>query len=113
MCVKISILAFYLRLSPEKTFRSVVYALSTSVVLYCLVSSFAVFFSCKPVAKTWDLTITYGSCIDVSKMWTFVAAMNSTTDILILFLPIVMMWNVRMQTKRKIGVVAVLMVGGL
>jgi hypothetical protein len=46
-------------------------------------------------------------------MWTFVAAMNSTTDILILFLPMVMMWNVRMQTRRKIGVVGVLMVGGL
>jgi hypothetical protein len=65
------------------------------------------------MAKTWDLTITYGSCFDVSKMWTFVAVMNSTTDAFLLALPIIMMWRVRMRRRQKIGVIAILMIGGL
>jgi hypothetical protein len=90
-----------------------VYGILASVVIYCLVSSFGFLFSCQPIAKTWDLTITYGSCIDVSIIWIFVAAMNSATDILIISLPIIMMWDVRMARRRKIGVIAILMVGGL
>jgi hypothetical protein len=90
-----------------------VYGISASVVIYCLISSFGFLFACKPIAKTWDLTITYGSCIDVSKIWIFVAAVNSATDILIISLPIIMMWHVRMARRRKIGVIAILMVGGL
>jgi hypothetical protein len=113
MCVKLSILVLYLRLSPEKRFRTMVHAVSVCVVMYSLVASFGFLFACKPIAKTWDLTITYGSCIDVSRIWTFSAVMNSATDIFILSLPIIMMWHVKIQRRRKIGVIAILMVGGL
>ncbi|KAH8599464.1 hypothetical protein B0O99DRAFT_724715 [Bisporella sp. PMI_857] len=61
--------------------------------------------------KTWDRTITYGSCIEVRKIWLFVAVMNVMTDIFILFLPIFTLWHVRMPRRQKIGVIAILMVG--
>jgi hypothetical protein len=112
-CVKISILLFYLRLSPEEYFRITVYGLAACIVIYTFVGSFNFLFLCKPIAKSWDLTITDGSCIDVTKIWLFVAVMNIVTDIFILFLPVLMLWHVRMPRRQKIGVIAILMVGVL
>jgi hypothetical protein len=65
------------------------------------------------MAKFWDLSIQDGSCIDPSRIWVFNAVMNSFTDIFMLFLPILMMWNVQIARRQKFAVIGIFLMGGL
>lgn len=65
------------------------------------------------MAKYWDYSIQYGSCIDSVTIWIFNSAMNSITDIAMIFLPILMMWNVQISRRQKIAVNCIFLLGGL
>jgi hypothetical protein len=65
------------------------------------------------MAKYWDPSIQYGSCINSLIIFIFNAVMNSFTDIFMIFLPIAMMWNVKIARRQKIAVVGILLLGAL
>jgi len=113
LCAKLSILQFYLRLSPDPYFRIIVHGLSATIVLYSFVASFQWLYACRPMAKYWDPTIQHGSCINSVKVWIFNAVMNSFTDIVMIFLPIWMMWNVQIARRQKIAVICIFLLGAL
>ncbi|ODM15122.1 hypothetical protein SI65_09361 [Aspergillus cristatus] len=63
--VKTSILLFYLRLSPDKRFRQMTYAIMIFVAVYSLLSILLFTLGCKPVAATWDVSLmSKTKCID-------------------------------------------------
>jgi hypothetical protein len=66
--IKLSILLFYLRLSPYRMFRILVSIVMIVVVVYCLTGMFQIIFRCRPVAKAWNITITHGSCASVKNI---------------------------------------------
>jgi hypothetical protein len=113
LCAKLSILQFYLRLSPHLCFRINVHGLSAIIVVYSFVASFQWLYACRPMAKYWDPSIQYGSCINSLIIFIFNAVMNSFTDIFMIFLPIAMMWNVKIARRQKIAVVGILLLGAL
>ncbi|KAH8726723.1 hypothetical protein GQ44DRAFT_771095 [Phaeosphaeriaceae sp. PMI808] len=84
----------------------------TIVVLYSLVTSFQWVYACRPLEKYWDLTITGGSCINWIKVTVFTGVMNAATDAAILILPVLILRDLRLPMKQKIGVTIVLMTGG-
>ncbi|KAF2178249.1 hypothetical protein K469DRAFT_600191, partial [Zopfia rhizophila CBS 207.26] len=111
MCAKVSILLLYLRLSPYKYFRGITYGLLAIVIVYGFLGSFEFLFACQPIAKYWNHTIAHGSCFNQSVFWLSNAAANSATDIIMVFLPIFMLWNVRIPIRQKIGLMAIFMTG--
>ena len=111
MCAKLSILSFYLRLSPHRKFRIMVYVVLAVVVLYCVVGSFEFLFACRPIARYWDFTITYGSCINWTIVYFTNGAVNTATDIAILALPIAMLRRLHIPRMQKIGLIAIFMTG--
>jgi len=111
MFVKLSLLLFYLQVSPMPKFRLAVYSLIFVVVGYSIASVFVVIFSCFPVAKSWDVTITTGFCLNLPVFYITNLSLNSATDIAVLILPIPMLWNVRMPMREKIAVAGILMTG--
>lgn len=113
MCAKISILLFYLRLSPYKYFRTATYGLLVIVTTYGFVGGFQFLFACRPIAKYWNHKIAYGSCYDRNKLWLSNAAVNSATDIVMMFLPMFMLWHVQIPRRQKIGLLAIFMTGFL
>ncbi|KAH9204268.1 hypothetical protein DL95DRAFT_451707 [Leptodontidium sp. 2 PMI_412] len=113
LSIKLSILSFYLRISPFRKFRICVYGLAVLIIAYCLVQMLQFTYSCRPMAKAWDLSITTGSCSGALEMCVTNSAANAAVDIAMLILPIAMLWNVRMAKRDKIGVVAFLMTGSL
>lgn len=113
MLTKVSILVFYLRFSLHRAFRIVVYADMAVVILYSLVGTFEWLYACKPISKSWDLTISTGSCINQVKLFIFSGAMNTITDVVTLILPVIMMWGVQLPLRQKIGVIFVFLTGGL
>ncbi|KAH7034022.1 hypothetical protein B0J12DRAFT_607953 [Macrophomina phaseolina] len=113
MFAKLSILVFYLRFSQATSIRITVYVTITIVVIYSVLLSFEWVYACRPIAKYWDLTITGGSCIDIRKIFLASGILNTATDATILFLPVWMLWNLRIPKREKIGVMLVMMTGGL
>src|SRR4051812_6159791 len=97
MLTKAAILVWYLRFSQTAAkLRKFIYGTMVIVVLYSLFATFEWLYACRPMAKFWDLTITYGSCIDFHPICVFSGAMNSATDLTILLLPTVILWNLRL-----------------
>lgn len=111
MFSKISILLFYLRLSPYQYFRIAVYGLMFITTSSSVVCAFQFLFDCNPMTKVWEITITGGSCIEYGKLWTVTAVINSVTDILMILLPAWLMRHVRIPTRQKLAVTGVFMIG--
>ncbi|KAH6706333.1 hypothetical protein BKA61DRAFT_558837 [Leptodontidium sp. MPI-SDFR-AT-0119] len=109
--IKLSILLLYLRISPDKKFRAAVYLVIVVVVGYNLGSAFVNLFSCTPIAKSWDLSITSGSCINRPIFYFANAGLNIGTDFVMLLLPIPMLWNLHMPMRQKAGLIGVFMAG--
>ncbi|KAM5357046.1 hypothetical protein ACJZ2D_016671 [Fusarium nematophilum] len=114
MMTKLSILAFYLRfVITSGKLRGIIYATMVLTILYSIIASFVWVFACRPLEKSWDLTITDGSCIDSLKITVFSGVMNTVTDAVILFLPIAILQGLRLPRRQKVGVMMVMMTGGL
>lgn len=111
--VKASILFFYLRFSAANPkFRIVVYVVLFIVVGYSLSAGLAFLYLCTPMEKLWNPTVV-GTCVNENAAYLASAILNSTTDIIILLLPIWLLWPLRVQLTQKIVVALVLMPGGL
>jgi hypothetical protein len=54
---KVSICCFYLRLSPDRTFRILVFTVIAFTASYSFAGFLVVMFSCNPVAASWDLAL--------------------------------------------------------
>jgi hypothetical protein len=113
MCVKLSILLLYLRLSPYQLFRIAVWVVVVATVTYSVLGSFEFVFNCQPIAKNWDITITDGKCINVAKILMTHGSLNIVTDIAMLVLPITLVRKLKMSMKQKVALAALFMTGTL
>jgi len=113
MCTKLSILFFYLRLSPYQSFRISVWIVAAVIVIYSLLGSFAFLYNCRPIAKHWDKTIRGGSCIGVTKILMTHNILNLATDVAMLVLPVVLVNKLQLPTKQKVAVAGIFMTGTL
>ncbi|KAL5338153.1 hypothetical protein BJX70DRAFT_388719 [Aspergillus crustosus] len=104
---KLSILAFYLRLSPQKWFRILTIALMGICTCYVLLYTFLFIFRYKPLAKNWDIAITTGSCIDTQTIMTVLSVANIVMDVLTLLLPIPVIMNFKTRLAQRISVILI------
>jgi len=111
MFIKLSLLLFYLQISPDRGFRIAVYGLAMVVVGYSLASALVVVFSCSPVSKNWDITIRDGYCVNLPAFYIVNLSLNSATDIAVLLLPIPLLWNLQMPLRQKMALAAIFMTG--
>ncbi|KAL6173927.1 hypothetical protein ACJQWK_00083 [Exserohilum turcicum] len=112
MLTKLSILTLFLRFITDQRFRIAVYTVMVFIVTYSLITSFSWVFTCRPIAKYWDLSITGGTCIDWVPVALFNGVMNATTDTIILALPIVFLRTLQLPKRQKVGIMGLLMTGG-
>ncbi len=85
---KSSILLFYLRIFPGRAFKIAVWIAAFFVVGYNFACIFADTFSCNPIAKSWDVTILSGSCINRPILYFVNAGLGIFTDFVTLLLPL-------------------------
>ncbi|KAL4810222.1 hypothetical protein BDV18DRAFT_156592 [Aspergillus unguis] len=104
---KLSILAFYLRLSPQLWFRILTYALMGIATCYVLIYTFLFLFRCNPIAQNWDITITSGTCMDSRTIMTVLSIANIIMDVLTLALPIPVIMGLNMRLAQRISVVLI------
>ncbi|TPX14011.1 uncharacterized protein E0L32_000405 [Thyridium curvatum] len=110
---KLSLLTFYLHISPEKPFRIAVWTSIGIVGVYTSVITTMLFVNCSPPRKAFDVTITEGHCIDVAILYIATAASNIFTDLILFILPIPTVLKLRMSNVQKIGAMCVFGIGSV
>ncbi|KAL4921172.1 hypothetical protein BDW62DRAFT_175067 [Aspergillus aurantiobrunneus] len=101
---KLSILAFYLRLSPQSWFRALIFTLMGICTCYVLIYTFLFLFRCKPIAQNWDITITSGTCMSTATIMTVLSVANIVMDVITLLLPIPVIMRLNMRLAQRISV---------
>lgn len=111
--IKISLLIFYLRLSPQKWFRVAIWVTIAIITMYTLGICIPLIFSCKPISMNWDPYITEGTCLNRPTLYILTAATNIISDLILFVLPIPMVIKLQIPTRQKIGLVGIFGVGSL
>lgn len=110
---KLSLLTFYLHLSPQKWWRIAVWTSIGIVTLYASIISLIMFFHCQPISKAFDFKIQGGSCIDAGALYVATAVSNIVTDIILFVLPIPMIYQLRLGWVQKMGAIIIFGIGSM
>ncbi|RAL17774.1 uncharacterized protein BO97DRAFT_402275 [Aspergillus homomorphus CBS 101889] len=111
--IKLSILLMYRRLFPTKTFGYATAAVGAIVLGWMISVVLAQILTCLPVDAAWNLSKAADShCIDQMKFYYGNSISNLLTDVIILCLPLPLIWRLKMTHEKKLGVTAVLLMGG-
>jgi hypothetical protein len=105
-------LLLYLRIMPQRIYRTTCWMLLTLVGLFAFATTVAGIFQCIPVEKAW-IKSKEGHCYSLTRAWYANAGFSIATDFIILFLPIHMVYNLQRAKHEKMLLYAVFGVGAL
>lgn len=109
--VKQSVLIFLLRLaSIKRGVRIVVWVTAVFNAALMIATLLVVILQCDPVALNWDPTLE-GSCIDKVRFAVSTACLTIVTDIIALALPFYIFLGLKIDRKKKIGLLLVFLLG--
>ncbi|KAK8220930.1 hypothetical protein IWZ01DRAFT_477862 [Phyllosticta capitalensis] len=118
--IKMSIVVFNMRLtkfsSRAWTFGN--WAFFAIVCCYVINAFFLNIFQCTPPHANFDYIaagkLSYApKCIGVAKMGTILRAINITLDYMLLAVPIIVLWKIKMSARQKLRLFALFSVGAL
>lgn len=112
MFVKLSLLAFYLRLSPSPTFRLLTYILIFISASFGISSILAAGLQCVPISMRWDST-QKGHCVNVNVFYFANAGLHILTEILIFILPVQTLWKLHLPLRQKLGLCGLMGLGAM
>ncbi|KAI0181681.1 hypothetical protein GGR52DRAFT_584079 [Hypoxylon sp. FL1284] len=112
---KASALLFLSRVFPDHAnslwFNVIRYIAHALNIAWLLGIVFGTFFMCDPVAKNWDIAITYGKCGSTTSLFIGSAVPSVAIDLIILVLPIPKIWGLQMNKARKLGITIIFLFG--
>ena len=115
---KLSLLLFlYHVFHVDKRFRITAWITGIVLVVWSVVTILMAIFACRPVSASWNLklymdprTVCKPKAYDVLNIYGFC---NVVTDVLLIFMPVPLIWNMQTNRRKKIGVVLVFATGSL
>ncbi|KAK6344400.1 hypothetical protein TWF696_008036 [Orbilia brochopaga] len=110
--IKLSILSFYLGISPQKWYRYAVNSVLAFVVAWTVAVIFAYIFECPDPSRAWSPEFPQG-CVNLSALYYSSASINIATDLVILLLPIPVLHRLQIDRRRKVALIAIFSVGGI
>ncbi|KAL9609955.1 MAG: hypothetical protein Q9167_005307 [Letrouitia subvulpina] len=113
LCTKLAILLLYRRVfMPHKLtlFDWVTRVFMAILCAFYFASTVAKIWECTPRSKIWNKKIP-GHCVDRSKLFLSSGIFNTVTDFIILLIPVQAVWKLKMDTKRKLGIILVFTIG--
>lgn len=108
---KLSILAFYLRLSPQRWFRVITFSLMGAAACYVMIYTFMFIFRCDPIEKNWYNMIERGSCMDSKTIMIVLSVLNIVMDVMTLILPIPVIMKLNMRLAQRISIILIMSSG--
>lgn len=86
---------------PFRTFSLICSALMFIVIAFCLAATVVLLTSCRPFPLLWDKSFP-GECINVGSAMISFSAINTGLDLVIIFLPLPVVWNLQMAPRKKL-----------
>lgn len=114
---KLSIAAYFLRLSGKRYQRVTIYTTVGVVMLFSSMYFFFLLFQCTPISFLWSkYEDGHGHCLNKPTLAAVTyahCAMSAITDWIFGILPIFFVWNMQMNPRTKLSVILVLSLGFL
>lgn len=111
---KLALLMLYYRLlSTVQAWTYTIYVSAFIVSGYSLALALALVFTCSPIQKGWDTSITWGSCIDRPAEYLATAIANTVSDVVLILIPVKVVWILRIRLIPKLGVIFMFGIGCL
>ncbi|KAK6842793.1 hypothetical protein PG990_005268 [Apiospora arundinis] len=110
---KVSILCFYLKVFPARSFRNVAYVLIGLNLVYALTYDFLLAFQCQPIEGAWlfwDREYK-AKCISINILGWSAAGVNIVLDLATIILPLPQLFQLSMSMKKKAQIVLMFAVG--
>jgi hypothetical protein len=111
---KLALLMLYFRLlNTIQAWRNTIYILAFIISAYSIALPLSLMFACSPIQKGWDITITWGSCINRPALYLATAITNTISDLVLISIPVWVVRGLRMRLLPKLGVIFMLGIGCL
>ncbi|KAI1386750.1 uncharacterized protein F4822DRAFT_431618 [Hypoxylon trugodes] len=110
---KVSILFFYLKVFPKRSFRIVTYVLIGINLLYMLTYDLLLIFQCNPISgawKFWDGEFE-AKCISINVLGWSAAAINIALDLAVIVLPLPELFHLSLSLRKRLQIIAMFAVG--
>jgi hypothetical protein len=113
--LKLTLLAFYLRIFPGREIKLLLWATVIFNVLFGIAFVFAAVFQCTPISYYWDQWWgnVQGKCVDINALGWSNAAVSIALDFWMLGIPLSQLRHLNLHWKKKIGVALMFFVGTL
>lgn len=112
--VKMSILASYFRIAPQKSlFRKLVWATFGLVFAAFVVFLVALWLQCMPISSYWTLLADHRDCIPEGPPLVVQTIVNVVTDFMIYTLPIPTLFRLSLPVSQRIGLIFLFGFGGV
>lgn len=110
---KISIAFMYFRIFQDRKMHIVLWATQVLNVLAIISATIGLFFACQPLRFYWiySLPIPNGICEDVWMYDGCFTALNIFLDLTLILLPSQYVWNNILETRARIGIIAMFCIG--
>lgn len=111
---KLSLLALYHDLTPDRSFRVAVRVTAAAFALYAVAYALTSIFSCHPAYASWDLAaMATATCIDKEKFFLAASVANVCMDVIILLAPLRIVVPLQMPKRQKASLLFLFATGGL
>ncbi|KAF2805468.1 uncharacterized protein BDZ99DRAFT_574397 [Mytilinidion resinicola] len=109
--IRISILDLYIKIFRIPWFIKVCYAYLAFQVAFILSMFLTTMLLCRPFRYQWDKTVPGGVCGDLIASYYATHITILLTDVITAVLPIPVLWKLNMNTRKKIGISLMFMLG--
>ncbi|PTD10395.1 hypothetical protein FCULG_00008864 [Fusarium culmorum] len=108
---KLSVLAFYLRISIDKLVRRAVYFCIFLVCAYSLTYVLLIVFRCWPISATFD-PLQQNKCLDLSILAIYLISCSVAMDLFLMIIPFRIVQPLQVPMRQKLGLAFLFATGG-
>ncbi|MCJ1267410.1 hypothetical protein MMC22_007295 [Lobaria immixta] len=110
--VKISILLLYRRVFDTASFKRAILVVGFLCITWLCGNVFTELFLCSPMSAAWDPKLVFSNhCRDFQAFLVGITVSNLLLDVIILCMPLPMIWNLKLSTRKKLEVIGVFLLG--
>lgn len=110
---KLAILVVYYRLFPQRSMGIFIRVLAGVLILHSIVGVVLLCIACRPFRLNWaPIEIQQRSCLDRRGIFLWFSLPSMLTDAVMIFMPLPVVWNLRMANQLKVALTVTFVIGG-
>jgi hypothetical protein len=110
-CIKTSIVLFYVRIFSTRAFRLAAYCVIAYTIAWAISTWIVNLTVCTPIAFYYDRTIPGGTCRNQAISGSINGGLSLLGDVFVLALPIPVIWSLKINTRKKAGILGIFLLG--